>query len=228
MLGTFTEKSLDQYQRMVAEEYREKKQKALNKQGCEQLDNLGVGSNDKSFEETGESQDPDDYAEFYDYGTCLRPDGSLYGISRGKCRQGNSIDRETANALSKSAGIQKRGQKAITQARAEKVLKDLQKEGGRDRKATERREKAGGGNREEQVRQLAGKAWQAKEKLQARAKKMKEGPQKEKVLAKVERLTNLRNRLLKEQKRLRDQASKGKSEGFGRIPAIYETGRGLA
>lgn len=226
--GTFTEEALSKYAQLVSDNFREKR-KDLNKQGCEKLDNLGIGENDKSFDETGESQDKDDYSETYDFGTCLRPDGSMYGISRGKCRQGSEVDKETAKALRKTAGIQKRGQASVTKAKAEKVLKGLQKEGARDRKATERREKAGKGDtREEQVRRLSAKAYQAKEKLRERAKKMKEGPQKQKVLAKIDRLTNIRNRLLKEQQRLREQAPKRQGEGFGRIPQWAQEGRSLA
>lgn len=36
----------------------------------------------------------EDFSEYLDFGaTCMRPDGSLYGISGGKCRKGNETDK---------------------------------------------------------------------------------------------------------------------------------------
>jgi hypothetical protein len=66
------------------------------------------------------------------------------------------------------------------------------------------------------------------DRLRQRAKKMKDGPQKERVLAKVERLKDLRGRLDKEQRRLREAGPKAKGEGFGRIPQWAQEGRSLA
>ena len=68
MFGTFDEKALAAY----AEQVKQKRVKAT--QGTEYADNLGVGKHDHSFLDTGESQDPKDYAEFdgYDFGACVR------------------------------------------------------------------------------------------------------------------------------------------------------------
>jgi len=239
MFGTFSESALAAYEEFARASFKEKK--VAGRQGTEYADTAGIGDNDSSYLDTDESQDANDYSEIdeYSFTTCIRPNGSLYGISRGKCRKGSEVDRlsleqlkaakkKASNKDRKAASIQKRGERAVTKAKAEKVLRDLQKQGATAKKATERREKAGGGNREEQVRRLSGKVFLAMDKLRQRAKKMKPGPQRERVLAKVERLSSLRNRLLKEQQRLREQGPKPKSEGFGKPPDWATTGRGLA
>lgn len=237
MFGNFSESALAAYEELARASYKEKK--VSGKQGTEYADTAGIGDNDSSYLDTDESQDADDYSESYDFTTCIRSDGSLYGISRGKCRKGSEVDRPSLEQLRaarkksaakerKATGIQKRGERAVTKAKAEQVLGHLQKQGATAKKATERREKAGGGNREEQVRRLSSKVFVAMDKLRQRAKKMKEGPQKERVLAKIERLKAIRQKLDKEQQRLREQAPKPKSEGFGKLPDWATTGRGLA
>jgi hypothetical protein len=95
MFGSFTEDALHRYEELVR--YREKKVKGG--QGSEYADNLGVGETDHSFIDTDGSQDADDYAEggdTWDYTTCLRPDGTLYGIGGGKCRKGTEVSAEVA------------------------------------------------------------------------------------------------------------------------------------
>jgi hypothetical protein len=237
MFGTFSESALAAYEELARASFKEKK--IAGKQGTEYADTAGVGETDSSYLDTDESQDADDYSESYDFTTCIRSDGSLYGISRGKCRKGSEVDRPSLEQLKaaknkattkdrKAASIQKRGERAVTRARAEQVLGQLQKQGATAKKATERREKAGGGNREEQVRRLSGKVFLAMDKLRQRAKKMKPGPQRERVLAKVERLQAIRQKLDKEQRRLREQGPKPKSEGFGKLPDWATTGWGLA
>ena len=147
-------------------------------------------------------------------------------IARGKkCRKGT----ETKAEPKAKAPKQKRGGTSVSRDKAEKALKGLQKEDATAKKATERRSKQGKGDaREEQVRQLRAKAFLTMDRLRQRAKKMVAGPRKEQVLARVDRLQAAMKRLDKEQQRLRDAAPKRQSEGFGRIPAAYESGRGLA
>lgn len=77
MFGTFTEDALDQYAELVR--FRERKVKSG--QGTEGLDNLGIGENDSSFIDSDESMSASDYAEFWDYTTCVRSDGSFSGIA---------------------------------------------------------------------------------------------------------------------------------------------------
>lgn len=230
MFGTFSESSLLAYAEQVAEAYKEKRIGA--RQGTEHADNAGIGEHDHSFIDNDESQDAEDYSEVYDFARCVRGDGSVYGIANGKrCRKGTetkAAPKERTAGEKKREGIRKRGEKAVTKAKAEKVLGDLAKQGVTAKKATDRREKEGKGNREEQVRRLAGKVFVEMDRLRQRAKKMKDGPQKERVLAKVERLKDLRGRLSKEQQRLREQAPKAKSEGWGRLPSWATEGRSLA
>ena len=87
MLGTFNEEALSAY----AEQVKAKRVKKVA--GTEYADNLGVGENDHSFLDTGESQDKRDYSEFatYDFTTCVRKDGTRYGTA-GKCRLGTQTD----------------------------------------------------------------------------------------------------------------------------------------
>jgi len=93
-------------------------------------------------------------------------------------------------------GIQKRGEKAVTKARAEKVLGDLQKAGATEKKATERRSKTGkGDDREEQVRQVRAKAFLTMDRLRQKAKKMVPGQKKQQVEARIDRLQAILGRL---------------------------------
>lgn len=234
IFGSFTEEALARYEALVQQEYKEKQVKKAT-QGSEWADTGGVGPTDKSFLETGESQDPSNYSEWdsWSFTQCIRSNGTRYGIADGKkCRKGTETKVEpkvpTAKEKQRSA-IQKRGAKAVTKSKAEKVLGELQKEGATAKKATERRaEKGKVSDREEQVRQLRAKAFVTMDRLRQRAKRLTAGPRKEQVEARIERLQKAVQRLDKEQGRLRDAKPKQKSEGFGRIPAIYETGRGLA
>lgn len=108
MFGSFTENAL------LA--YAEKVKKVAAKQGGEWADNAGVGETDSTFIDTGESQDLNDYSEWYDFTTCLRSNGTLYGIAPGKkCRKGS----ETAEASKESK------QRARLKA---KVLKAIEKD----------------------------------------------------------------------------------------------------
>jgi coproporphyrinogen III oxidase-like Fe-S oxidoreductase len=236
MFGTFTESALLAYAERATQAFKEKKV-AGNLQGTEKHDNFGIGDHDHSFIDNDESQDADDYSEHYDFTTCLRPNGTLYGIGGGKCRKGTEVSADAVARLKQERkfpkqkqreAIRKRGETAVKRDKAEGILKGLQQEGPRDRKATERRaEKGKGGDREEQVRQLRAKAFLTMDRLRQKAKKMVAGPRKEQVEARIARLLAVMGRLDKTQKALRDTKPKQKSEGFGRIPAIYETGRGL-
>jgi hypothetical protein len=232
MFGTFSEKALSAYETLVREQYAEKQKRVKSAQGTEAMDNYGVSDTNHEFLDADESYDADDYGECYDFTTCIRANGSLYGIADGKkCRKGSETKTQpkvrTANEK-KQEGIRKRGERSVTKARAEKVLSELAKQGATAKKATVRREKEGKGNREEQVRRLAGKVFVEMDRLRQRAKKMKDGPHKDKVLGKINRLKDLRGRLLKEQQRLRDQAPKAQGEGFGPLPQWATEGRSLA
>ena len=235
MFGTFTESALLAYAERATEAFKEKR--IAGKQGTEHADNEGIGEHDHSFIDADESQDADDYSEHYDFTTCLRPNGTLYGIGGGKCRKGTEVSADAVARLKqerkspkqkKRESIRKRGETAVKKDKAEGILRGLQQEGARDKKATERRaEKGKGHDREEQVRQLRAKAFLTMDRLRQKAKKMVAGPRKEQVEARIARLQAVMGRLDKTQKALRDTTPKQKGEGFGRIPAIYETGRGL-
>ncbi len=222
MFGTFSEAAIAAYEELVRTSYREKRVRAM--QGTEHNDNYGVGETDHSFIDTNESQKAEDYNEAWDYTACIRADGSTYGIADGKkCRKGT----ETKVEPKAQAAKKKRGGSAVDRDKAKGILKGLGAQGDTGKKATERREKAGGGNREEQVRRLGGKVFLAVDRLRQRAKRMKDGPQKRKVMERIERLTALRQRLVKEQQRLRDQGAKPKSEGWGKLPGWATEGKGL-
>jgi hypothetical protein len=64
MFGSFSENAL------LA--YAEKVKKVVASQGTEWADAGGVGEEDHTYIDTDESQDADDYAELYDYTTCIR------------------------------------------------------------------------------------------------------------------------------------------------------------
>jgi len=232
--GTFTEKALSKYQELVQQEYKEKRIKG--RQGTEHADNEGIGENDHSYIDNDESQDADDYSETWDYTTCIRADGTLYGIGGGKCRKGTEISADAVARLKqerktpkqkKRDAISKRGETAVKKVRAEEILKGLQKEGARDKKATERRaEKGRGGDREEQVRQLQAKAFLTMDRLRQKAKKMLPGQKKQQVEARIARLQAVLGRLGKTQKTLRDAKPK-MEDGFGKLPDWATTGKQL-
>jgi len=108
MFGSFTERAL------LA--YAEKVKKVVAKQGTEWADAGGVGEEDHTFIDTNESQDPSNYAEFYDYTTCLRSNGSRYGIAPGKkCRKGTETKAETKEEKGRER-LKRRVQKAIDES----------------------------------------------------------------------------------------------------------------
>ena len=114
MQGAFTEDALSRYADLVA--YREKTKKVQATQGTEGHDNLGIGEEDHTFIDTDESQDADDYSECYDFTTCLRPNGSRYGIAPGKkCRKGTETKAVTKEEKTKE-GLKRRIQKAISES----------------------------------------------------------------------------------------------------------------
>ena len=232
--GTFTEQALSRYQELVRQEYKEKR--IAGKQGTEHADTAGIGENDHSYIDNDESQDADDYSETWDYTTCIRADGTLYGIGGGKCRKGKEISADAVARLKderktpkqkQREGIRKRGETAVKKDRAEQILKGLQKEGARDKKATERRAEKGKGNdREEQVRRVRAKAFLTIDRLRQKAKKLVAGPQKAKIEARIARLQAVMERLDKTQKSLRDAKPKLK-DGFGNLPSWASTGKQL-
>jgi hypothetical protein len=69
MFGSFSEGAL------LA--YAEKVKKVVAQQGTEKHSNFGISEEDSSFIDTGESQDADDYAESYDFTTCVRSNGAF-------------------------------------------------------------------------------------------------------------------------------------------------------
>jgi hypothetical protein len=243
MFGTFTEEALARYGSLVQQDYKEKR--VRGGQGTEYADNLGVGETDNSFIDADESQNIDDYSEWDDwsFATCLRPDGTLYGIGGGKCRKGREIsadavarlkeERKTPKQKQREA-IQKRGVKAVTKAKAEKVLAGVQNEGKkekeRNQKAFERRAKGDGfaRSRTEQIQVLVGKATESLDRLLERRRRVKkEGEYSKGLDARIARLRGTVGKLQAAKQRLQEQ-NMPKGEGFGRIPAAYETGRGLA
>ena len=64
MFGSFNESAL------LA--YAEKVKKVVSKQGTEQHSNYGISEEESSFIDSDESQDAEDYSQFYDYTTCIR------------------------------------------------------------------------------------------------------------------------------------------------------------
>lgn len=259
MFGSFDERALARYEELVRAEYKENAVSHKG-QGSEWADTAGVGPTDKSFIEEGESQERDDYTgkvgkvkkalkqkgvinhseaeewSEYDFTTCIKSDGTLYGIGGGKCRKGKEISADAIARLKeerkspkqkKRDVIRKRGETAVKKDRAEQILKDIQKEGTRDKKASERRAKTGKGeDREEQVRQVRAKAFLAMEKLKAKTKKMVPGPQKQKVEARIARLKEILGRLDKAQQKARDAKPK-MSDGMGTLPDWAGTGKQL-
>jgi hypothetical protein len=222
MFGSFTEDALHRYEELVR--FREKKVKGG--QGSEYADNLGVGDHDHSFLDTDGSQDADDYAEggdTWDYTTCLRPDGTLYGIGGGKCRKGTEVSADTARRRREEAKTpkqkqrearRKKGERAVTKARAEKALSDLQREGRKEKAEREqkaearRRSKAPYTNRDRigQIQALVGKATQSLDRLQARRKRVtKEGEFSKRLDARIARLKGAVGKLQEAKYRLQEK-----------------------
>jgi hypothetical protein len=79
MIGTFNEMSLHAYAKQAEQAYKERR--AAGTQGTESHDNYGVGDNDHSFIDNDESTDADDHAKRHDFTTCLRSNGTRYGIA---------------------------------------------------------------------------------------------------------------------------------------------------
>jgi len=114
MQGTFTEEALSRYADLIA--YKEKTKKVPATQGTERHDNLGIGESDHSYIDNEESQNADDYTECYDFTTCLRPNGSRYGIAPGKkCRKGTEAKAESKDEKTKER-LKRRIEKAISES----------------------------------------------------------------------------------------------------------------
>jgi hypothetical protein len=240
MFGTFTEEALARYESLVRTDFKEKR--VVAKQGTEQHSNLGISDEDHSFIDTDESQDADDYAEFYDYTTCIRADGTLYGTG-GKCRKGTEVSADAVARLKQERKTpeqkrretqRKKGERHLTRERAKEVLAGVQNEGKkekeRNQKAFERRAKGDGfaRSRTEQIQVLVGKATESLDRLLERRRRVKkEGEYSKGLDARIARLRGTVGKLQAAKQRLQEQ-NMPKGEGFGRIPAAYETGRGLA
>lgn len=240
MFGSFSESALLAYAEKAAAAYREKR--VRGGQGTEAHDNYGVGETDHSFIDSDESQDLDDYSENYDFSTCIRADGTLYGTG-GKCRKGTEVSADAVARLKQERKTpeqkrretqRKKGERHLTRERAKEVLADVQKEGKkekeRNQKAFERRAKGDGfaRSRTEQIQVLVGKATETLNRLLERRKRVKkEGDYSKGLDARITRLRGTVGKLQAAKQRLQEQ-NMPQGEGFGRIPAAYETGRGLA
>jgi hypothetical protein len=240
IFGSFKESALLAYADKAAEAYKEKR--VRGGQGTEYADNLGVGETDKSFIDADESQDLDDYSEHYDFTTCIRADGTLYGTG-GKCRKGTEVSADTVRKRKDQATTpeqkrretqRKKGERHLTRERAKEVLAGVQNEGKkekeRNQKAFERRAKSDGfaRSRTEQIQVLVGKATESLDRLLERRRRVKkEGEYSKGLDARIARLRGTVGKLQAAKQRLQEQ-NMPKGEGFGRIPAAYETGRGLA
>lgn len=100
--GTFTEKALASYESLVKQQYVEKQKRVGSAQGTEMMDNYGVSDTNHEFLDADESYDKDDYAECYDFTTCIRANGTLYGIAPGKkCRKGTETKAATKEEKTK-------------------------------------------------------------------------------------------------------------------------------
>ena len=180
--------------------------------------------------------DSSNYNEHYDFTTCIKPNGQLYGISRGKCRKGTEISKDAVAKLKEERKspkqkqrdtVRKKGEAAVRADRAEAILKDLQKEGAAAKKPTGNRAKRErGGDREEEIRQVRAKVYLTMDRLRQRAKRMVKGPQKEKVEARIARLQTLMGRLDTAQQKARDAKPKMK-DGMGTLPGWAATGKQL-
>lgn len=113
MFGSFTEKALSAYESLVKKQYAEKQKKVRSAQGTEMMDNYGVSDTDHDFLDADESIDADDYAESWDFTTCIRSNGTLYGIAPGKkCRKGSETKGVTKEDKQREA-LKRRVQKEI-------------------------------------------------------------------------------------------------------------------
>ena len=188
MFGSFSESSL------LA--YAEKVKKVVAKQGTEWADAGGVGEEDHTYIDTDESQDADDYAEFYDFTTCIRSNGTLYGIAPGKkCRKGSETD-SVAEADKQQARLKA------------KVLKAIEKD---PRIAYTRKERTG--------RQIAVKQRQAFIKAN-RYPAANDGMRKE-----IERIQKEIANLDKQILRAKRQIAKQVVEGERKVPRAERLGR---
>lgn len=110
-LGTFSERALAAYDELVRRDYKEKKVKGG--QGTEYADNLGVGENDSSFIDEDQEGNGNEYSESWDFTTCIRSNGTRYGIAPGKkCRKGSETKGVTKEDKQRE-GIKRKVQKAI-------------------------------------------------------------------------------------------------------------------
>jgi hypothetical protein len=177
-----------------------------------------------------------DFSEHYDFTTCIRTDGTLYGIGRGKCRKGKEINADAVAKLKEERksptqkrkdAIRKRGEAAVRKDRAEAILKDLQKEGAATKKGQGDRAKTGKGtDREGEIRKVRAKVYLTIDRLRQKAKRMVAGPQKEKVEVRIARLQTLLGRLDKAQQK--ERSSKPKmGDGMGTLPDWAAIGKQL-
>ncbi len=175
--------------------------------------------------------------EHYDFTTCIRTDGTLYGIADGKkCRKGKEISADAVAKLKEERkspkqkqrdAVRKRGEAAVRADRAEQILRDLQREGAAAKKAKGNREKKRKGeDREEEIRQVRAKVYLTMDKLRQKAKRMVAGPQKEKVEGRIARLQTLLGRLDKAQQKERDAKPK-MGDRMGVLPDWANTGKQL-
>jgi hypothetical protein len=110
-LGTFSERALAAYDELVRRDYKEKKVKGG--QGTEYADNLGVGENDSSFIDEDQDGNSNEYSESWDFTTCIRSNGTRYGIAPGKkCRKGSETKGVSKEDKQREA-IKRKVQKAI-------------------------------------------------------------------------------------------------------------------
>lgn len=135
MFGSFTEEALANYNDLVS--HREKQKRVKSAQGTEMMDNFGVSDTDHDFLDADESMDADDYTEFFDYTTCIRSNGSRYGIAPGKkCRKGTEGEPATKEQKGQ-ARLKKKIQGEISNSTR---LKSLSKEVSRRKHAIKQRE----------------------------------------------------------------------------------------
>lgn len=216
MFGSFTWDALHRYAELV----RHREKQVRGGQGTEAHDNYGVGKTDHSFIDTDGSQDAEDYAErcdTWDYTTCLRPNGTLYGIGKGKCRKGTEVSAEEVRKRKEAAKtpkqkrreeLRKKGERHLIRERAKEVLSDLQREGRKEKATAEQRRKDSHADRArmERLQTVVGKATRTLDRLTGRRKRMKEGSEGAKQLdARIARLQGVIGRLQKAKSRLRDK-----------------------
>lgn len=187
-------------------------------------------------------EDQSEYSEAWDFTTCLRPDGSLYGISRGKCRKGSEVSRAEVQRQREAAKtpkqkqrekIQKRGEAALKRNRAEEILKGLQGEGQRERKAGERRAKRDhvGPQRIDQLQNVLGKAQRTADRLRERRARLgKDSELGKRLDSRIARLNKLMGRLQSAKTALSQQEFEARKRANAKMPAWpadVQTGRQL-